>query len=835
MFPRGGPKTRTRTLNDNNKWILLKFPLRARIRNRPNGAYLPFRPHPRRLGWLLWVAVALGLCAPCAYAQSSDPADQVCQRFAAGSALAAPSDLASQNGVLEVTFKFKTVVDAQGLTRYCYVTDAGVEAPTLHVLPGDQLIIHLQNTLPAAASSPPAKAHASTSASSANNDCAGGAMGPDVTNLHFHGLNVPPTCHQDEVVNTLVQPSETFDYSTQIPSDEPTGLYWYHPHPHGFSNLQVLGGATGAIIVDGIENVVPAVAGLPQRVFVLRDQLFPGAHDPQGPPLDLSVNYVAITAAAVPAVLQTPPTTSEFWRVLNASADSLLQLQYLVDGVAQPVQLVAIDGVPIGQGTGAIQPQTQTSIALSPGARAEFILSTPKAGQSAQLITQAVDTGSAGSPQPMRQLVSIVAQTGAAAARAHLGAVRTSVRLTRFADVSAAAPGSRRALYFSESVSAAHAEYYITVQGATPVAYQMGAAPSIVLHQGTTEDWIVENHTLEDHVFHIHQTRFQTLAINGQAVSDPALRDTILVPHWSGSGAYPSVKLRVDFRPTNIVGTFVYHCHILAHEDLGMMAAIQVLPSAIATTSTLSASESETTAGAPMTLTARISAASSGDAPTGTVQFFDGDTPLGAPVAVVGGRATLTAQLSSYGSHSLSAAYSGDSAHNQSLSAAVAVAVEDFALSAQSVAIQRGQSGSVPVGMTVSSGFASVVDFSCSVPATLTGASCSVSPSSLSGPGAVTLQIRTSKTAAVGSAAKRLPVTLAMLSCLILPWRRRRRYTLFALALCGVALIGVGCSSGTHPGSAGTPPGSYIVSVTGSCGGDATPITHTVSVPVQIL
>ena len=138
-------------------------------------------------------------------------------------------------------------------------------------------------------------------------------------------------------------------------------------------------------------------------------------------------------------------------------------------------------------------------------------------------------------------------------------------------------------------------------------------APSIVLHQGTTEDWIVENRTLEDHVFHIHQTRFQTLAVNGAAVSDPALRDTINVPHWSGSGPYPSVKLRVDFRSANIVGTFVFHCHILAHEDLGMMAAIQVLPQARPRPAPSPPRPPRRCRG-PLTLTARVLAASAGRA-----------------------------------------------------------------------------------------------------------------------------------------------------------------------------------------------------------------------------
>ena len=634
--------------------------------------------------------------------------------------------------------------------------------------PGDQLIIHLQNTLAATSPNPPpagiARSHKAMTLASANNDCTGGAMGPDVTNLHFHGLNVPPTCHQDEVINTLVPPAGSFDYNVQVPADEPTGVYWYHPHPHGFSNQQALGGASGAIIVDGIENAVPAVAGLPQRVLVFRDQRLAGGYQPQGPALDLSVNFVPVTEPALtPAVLQTPASTTEFWRTLNASADTLLQLQYVVDGVAQPVQLVALDGVPIGQGTGSIQSVTQTSIALAPGARAEFIVVTPRAGQSAQLLTQAVDTGPAGSPHPQRTLATVVAQAGSAAAAARLGPVRTTVRLTRFAQVAATPADGQRLLYFSERGTGGVLHHRA---GPDAGCLPDGRGAEHRPHQGTTEDWIVENRTQEDHVFHIHQTRFQTLALNGTAVSDPALRDTINVPHWSGNGAYPSVKLRIDFRSPNIVGTFVYHCHILAHEDRGMMAAIQVLPSGVATTSTLTSSAAEIPAGAALTFTASVVAASGGTALSGTVQFFDGDVPLDAPVALSGGQAVLTTQLSSYGSHSITAAYSGDSTRNQSLSVAVPVAVEDFTLSAASLAVKHGQSGSVPVNMTASSQFASVVNFTCSVPASLGATTCTVSPQSLNGTGSVTLKVSTGSAAMSASARTGLPFTLAMLSCL---------------------------------------------------------------------
>ena len=105
------------------------------------------------------------------------------------------------------------------------------------------------------------------------NPCADEEMTALSTNLHFHGLSVPPVCHQDDVLKTMIAPGDPpFEYRFQIPPDTPPGLYWYHPHVHGFSNAQVLGGASGALIVEGIERANPLLAGLPERVLVVRDQ-----------------------------------------------------------------------------------------------------------------------------------------------------------------------------------------------------------------------------------------------------------------------------------------------------------------------------------------------------------------------------------------------------------------------------------------------------------------------------------------------------------------------------------------------------------------------------------
>jgi FtsP/CotA-like multicopper oxidase with cupredoxin domain len=118
------------------------------------------------------------------------------------------------------------------------------------------------------------------------------------------------------------------------------------------------------------------------------------------------------------------------------------------------------------------------------------------------------------------------------------------------------------------------------VDGNTPTPFDPNSdVPDIVVKQGDVEDWIIENRSSELHDFHIHQLHFQLREWSGLPVNEPFLRDTVNVPYYNGRTLkYPSIRLRMDFRDPNIVGTFVYHCHLLEHEDGGMMGRIRVEP-----------------------------------------------------------------------------------------------------------------------------------------------------------------------------------------------------------------------------------------------------------------
>lgn len=615
------------------------------------------------LGWALLSLLAGSYAAR---AQASSP---VCPRPAAGATVENPPELRSQNGVLELGlhFRYEQTLVSEGPPRYCYVTDDGLESPTLRVHPGDRLIIHLHNDLPEWHGY---RAPVHPTGDAPKDDCTSTSMDPSMTNLHFHGTTIPPLCHQDEVIRTLIPGGTEFDYRVTIPQDEPPGLYWYHPHPHGYSERQVQGGASGALIVEGIQRPYPSLAALPERVLVLRDQqrIGPEAPSPWVPAWDISANFIPITYShGQPAVIEMKAGEQEFWRVLNAGADTIFNLQILVDNVAQPVPIVAIDGVPIDTKTSAVSPG-QTSIPLPPGARAEFVVTAPRQGQNAQLITQAWDTGPQGDNDTRRVIANIETIPGGDDHGSQPAALRPALSNSAPAKTSAPiAPLVQRRLYFSQRSSNsqdadAFVLYFVTVVGQTPKTYAMGSPPNLVVHQRDIEDWTIENRSPEDHVFHIHQIHFTVQAVNEKPVNDSTQHDTIDVPYWKGEGPYPSVKLRMNFGDPNTVGTFLYHCHILKHEDMGMMGSIQVLPPGIKTITTLSTRRQALPAGTEFTVVATLSP----PAASGTIQFVVDGFDNGRSIPINHGRAEFTTSFMDAGRHTIAAIYSGDRTHDES-------------------------------------------------------------------------------------------------------------------------------------------------------------------------
>jgi FtsP/CotA-like multicopper oxidase with cupredoxin domain len=530
--------------------------------------------------WALLVC-ATGLCSPAAHGATGCPT-----RPPPGSVVNNPLDLYSANGLLTAAFTLRSQLSTYLEECYVYQSSTGaVEAPTLHLYPDDQLALSLTNRLSYVPPPPPSQKSPTTAManmpgmpqpSATHNPCTGGTMVATSTNIHFHGLNIPPVCHQDEIINTDIENTDpAFKYEFRIPKNDEPGMYWYHPHLHGETTLQVNGGAAGALIVDGIQNVKPQVGGLPERVLIIRQQFTnPNSWIPG--PYQLTLNFQPAATPLPSPIIQMQPGATEFWRVANASSQAFLTLAVLFGETAQSLGIIALDGIPVTSN------YSQTSITLPPAGRAEFTVTGPASGQAASFWQMGFSTGPIGNVNGAQELAVIQATTAAkeppalplASAKA-LPAVPK-----RFGGLIALTPTTTRSIYFAEATNGSNGptEFFITVDGQTPTLFSMSAPPAITTTVGAVEDWTVENRTGETHAFHIHQIHFLFMAQNGVAQTNPQLRDTVVVPAWSGTGAYPSVTLRMDFRDPEIAGTFVFHCHVLDHEDAGMMAKIQVNP-----------------------------------------------------------------------------------------------------------------------------------------------------------------------------------------------------------------------------------------------------------------
>lgn len=517
----------------------------------------------------------------------------ICPRFAPGSVVLPPGAIYSSNGALTTQLNYNTTVDADGRTLFCFQTPSGVEGPTLNLNPGDQLDIAATNDLP--------EGTPVEQVSNSSDQCGDREMYTSSLNIHYHGTITSPACHQDQAIHTIINSGETFQYKIPFPSNTPPGLYWYHTHVHGIAEPTVQGGASGALVVEGMQNYAPWLVGMPHRVLLIRDQPVAGAPNPGNtcagssnvtPSWDLDINYVPLefqaqTCTYTPAVIEMKAGRQELWRVCNCGADTILDLQVLdSQGKPEPLWLVALDGVPLGSQDGAQQGKVEevTDILMAPAARAEFVVNAPRAGQTASLVTLNIDTGPDGDVDPTRTIAVI--KTDNPTPLPVIPAVTKLVPASMPAaqQLAEQQPTARRTLYFSEvledpSNPNSPTNFYITVDGQKPRLFDPNDPPAIVTHQGAIEDWTIQNRTLENHEFHIHQLHFLVEAQHGFSVPQELgqFLDMIQVPYYSGSGHYPSVTVRMDFRGAD-VGDFVYHCHILGHEDGGMMAIVRILP-----------------------------------------------------------------------------------------------------------------------------------------------------------------------------------------------------------------------------------------------------------------
>ena len=459
------------------------------------------------------------------------------------------------------------------------------------------------------------------------------------TNLHVHGFAVPPVAPQDDVLTVCTDPAvgpatcgqRAFTYRWRIPADMPEGLYWYHPHVHGEVQAQMLMGLAGAIVVEGPEHDARRAAGVVERVLVVRqtqDQdaaktpaaamtaALPAAPASRAPHAignavdtvhellctsNSGIDQISLDGAPVPvgdapddalARLEIAAGTRQYWQLLNAATDAFLSLSLEDEqGHALPLEVAARDGSPLTDDAGhrLHPPPTADAQAVPPGGRIEFWVAPPPPGVKAWLVTHAIDTGCAGDRLPERRLASVVARGGDAAAAAPAPAVvDRAARSNLFSGVLARKPDRKRVIALAEYPRPGtddQTDFYIFERkpGAALRPYMMGDAPAITVKAGTTEEWVIENWTNELHTFHIHQLHFRVLAVDGQPSAAPELLDVVEVPYATATG-YRSrqgpvrpgrIRIRMSF-PADLAGDIPFHCHLVDHEDNGMMAVLRI-------------------------------------------------------------------------------------------------------------------------------------------------------------------------------------------------------------------------------------------------------------------
>ncbi len=393
----------------------------------------------------------------------------------------------------------------------------------------------------------------------------------NMTNLHFHGLHVSPNAPQDDVISMMAMPGESLHYVVHIPEDQPPGLYWYHTHPHGESYQQSLDGMSGAIVIDGMDRYVPELRGLKERILVLRDAVLK-QNDPASAALASRVQLSHVSCGGegedperiftvngvVRPRIAIAPGEKQFWRIVNASPDLYADLE--VD--SESMTVVALDGMPLAYHDPSRRTEVFQHVLLAPAGRVEAIVMGPKAGTMASLRSRCVDTGAEGDPNREMLLADLDESVRDADIKAPQNADEHAAVYRPLAqgEIDALeACDPRFTVKFTEDKRG----FYINDKKYNPTD-----GPMTTVKIGNYVHWRVVNDTREIHPFHIHQVHFLVYEENGKRAQRPEWMDTVNV----APGA--SVDLIMDFTDPIIRGISLFHCHLLKHEDKGMMAKI---------------------------------------------------------------------------------------------------------------------------------------------------------------------------------------------------------------------------------------------------------------------
>ncbi|MGJ9403671.1 multicopper oxidase family protein [Arthrobacter sp. KK5.5] len=467
---------------------------------------------------------------------SNDP------RYVGTEELTEPSVLSSRDGVLELDLEAAPLrLQVGGREASVLAFNGSLPGPTLRVAPGDTIRVTMTNALRAP------------------------------TNLHVHGLHVSPEGNGDNPFLSI-SPGESFEYEFVLPEDHPAGTYWYHPHRHGHAADQVAAGLYGAIVVEDPE-LIPVTR---ERVLVVSDLSLDSSGnlaevDRMQQMMGREGEVVLVNGQVHPR-LDAAPGERERWRIVNACPSRYLRLQ--LEG--QQVRLLSRD---LGR---LPTPEETTEVVIAPGNRIELLVETT-AGSSV-LAAAPVDRGGMGAMMGGGMMGGNGPGSGGVI---ELLTLKVSGDPAQTPEPVPAGPALRDLR--GESVTGRHTLDFSmgmagSMDGDGPMMGDGGGADTMMAFSingrefdpartdttvaaGAVEEWTLVNSSPMDHPVHLHVWPMQVIEDGDRDVSQPRWQDVVNVP------AFGQVKVLIAF--DDFPGRTVYHCHILDHEDQGMMGIVE--------------------------------------------------------------------------------------------------------------------------------------------------------------------------------------------------------------------------------------------------------------------
>jgi suppressor of ftsI len=441
-----------------------------------------------------------------------------------------PNIRRSRDGVLDVTLRASTSpAEIDGETYLTPNYNGQVPGPTLVFCRRDLLRIHLINDLEA-------------------DDFEGEHAGD--TNIHTHGFHVSPRRPQDNIF-VIRRPGQDFNYQYKLPGDHPPGALWYHPHVHGQTNIQAYGGMAGAMIMRGGLDVQRGYRNIGTRVLVIQNTTLnddgtteqPGPQGPFSPHGPNGEAPVFLINGEINPKIPINPGELQRWRIYNASAGTFVKLGLQGQGL----HLLATDGNNIERR------HKQDDLLISPSSRREILVRGPEKGESKLLALpfKQFGPGTTTARETLATLDSSGRRVDDPNPPRRLNAQQPDLRDRKV--------GSRHKIVYTQDPP----NFFINGEkfvGPQDVAEELDA--------DHVSEWKIVNRTPFWHTFHIHINDFQVTEHNGKPVHAIRKDDNLSIP--------PGKSMTMRYLPVKYTGKFVFHCHVLGHEDNGMMGVVRV-------------------------------------------------------------------------------------------------------------------------------------------------------------------------------------------------------------------------------------------------------------------